>query len=86
MCAGFSSAGKKKKKEKEKKGVFTALTNIAALLLASLITPFLNSGTTQQGHFINGNISSFIIYMHVCKHLSVHMYVDVFIGWVTGFV
>lgn len=72
ICEGFSSAEKKRGK-----GVFSALANIASFLLTSLTAPFLNSGTTQRGHFVKGSIFPFIIYTHVCKDLSVHVYVYV---------
>lgn len=62
---------------KRRKGVFTALTYTAALLLASLINLFLNSGTTQQGHVIKGNISSFIICM--CVYINICVYVCMYI-------
>lgn len=69
-----------------KKGGIAALTNTAALLLASLIIPFLSSGTKQQGHAIKGSISSFhCVHLCVYKCLYVYMYVDMFTGWITGF-
>lgn len=47
-------------------GVFAALTNTAALLLTSLIIPFLNSDTKQQGHILK---ETFPPSVYVCVHM-----------------